>query len=303
MNERVKAHLALISVAVIYGLNYTIAKDVMVKEYITPFGFIMLRTIAGLALFTLFHAFFIREKMERKDIAYAGLCSIFGVALNMLCFFEGLKYTSPIHGSLIMVVCPILILLISAIIIKEKVTNRKVIGILLGLIGAAILIVHSATSNDKVASIYGDVLIMINAISFAMYLVLVRKLIKKYHPITVIKWVFFFGTLLVIPFGAKELTQTQWVTFTPNIWLATIYVLFFTTFLTYLLNGYALTKVLPSTVGFYIYFQPLIAAGFAILVGQDHLDWLKALSAVFLFYGVYLINKTSRNLERKGELK
>lgn len=294
MNESIRAHLALISVAVIYGLNYTIAKDVMVKEYITPFGFIMLRAIAGLILFTLFHAFFIREKMEKKDIAYAALCSVFGVALNMLAFFEGLKYTSPIHGSLIMVICPILILLISAIIIKEKITNRKVIGILLGLLGAAILIIHSGTSNDKVASLYGDSLILINAISFAFYLVLVRKLMKKYHPITVIKWIFFFGTLLVIPFGGRELTQTNWTSFTPNIWMAVGYVLFFTTFITYLLNGYALTKVLPSTVGFYIYFQPLIATGFAILIGLDHLDPLKILSALFLFYGVYLINKTSK---------
>lgn len=294
MNESIKAHLALISVAIIYGLNFTIAKDVMVKEYITPFGFIMLRTLTGLILFTLFHALFVREKMEKKDIAYAALCSVFGVALNMLAFFEGLKYTSPIHGSLIMVVCPILILMISAFIIKEKITNRKVIGILMGLVGAAILIIHSATSNDKVASIYGDILILINATSFALYLVLVRKLMKKYHPITVIKWVFLFGTLLVIPFGAKDLTQIEWTSFTPNIWMATGYVLFFTTFLTYLLNGYALTKVLPSTVGFYIYFQPLIAAGFAILCGQDHLDLLKIIAALCLFYGVYLVNKTKR---------
>ncbi len=292
MNENIKAHLALISVAVIYGLNYTIAKDVMVKGYITPFGFIMLRTIAGLILFTLFHALFIREKMEKKDIAYSALCSVFGVALNMLAFFEGLKYTSPIHGSLFMVLCPILILLISSIIIKEKITQRKVYGILLGLVGAIILIVHSGTSNDKVASFYGDALIMLNAISFALYLVLVRRLMKKYHPITVIKWVFIFGAILVIPFGGKELVTTNWHTFTSSIWIATGYVLLFTTFLAYLLNGYALTKVMPTTVGFYIYFQPLIAAGFAILVGHDHLDFLKVLSALFLFYGVYLINKT-----------
>lgn len=295
MNERIKAHLALISVAIIYGLNYSIAKDVMVKEYMTPFGFIMLRTIAGLILFTLFHALFIREKMENKDIAYAAMCSVFGVALNMLAFFEGLKHTSPIHGSLFMVLCPILILIISAVIIKEKITSRKVVGILIGLIGAIILIIHSSTSNDKVASFYGDALIMINAASYAFYLVLVRKLIKKYHIITVIKWVFIFGTILVIPFGGQELIATDWTSFTPNIWIAIGYVLLFTTFIAYLLNGYALTKVMPSTVGFYIYFQPLIAATFAILWGKDHLDALKIISAIFLFYGVYLINKTGSN--------
>ncbi|MDF1694233.1 MAG: DMT family transporter [Saprospiraceae bacterium] len=291
MNENIKAHLALISVAIIYGLNYTIAKDVMVKGFMTPFGFIMMRTIAGLVLFLLFHTLFIKETMEKKDIAYAALCSVFGVAINMLAFFEGLKHTSPIHGSLFMVLCPILILLISAVIIKERITNKKIFGILIGLLGAAILIIHSGTSNDKVASFYGDALIMLNATSFALYLVLVRKLMKKYHPITVIKWVFVFGTLLVIPFGGNELLATDWASIPQSIWLAIGYVLFFTTFLTYLLNGYALTKVLPSTVGFYIYFQPLIATAFAIACGKDHLDLLKIVSAICLFYGVFLINK------------
>ena len=293
MNDNIKAHLALITVAFIYGMNYTIAKDVMVKEYMTPFGFIMLRTLAGVVLFSFVHLLFVREKMENKDIAYAALCSVFGVALNMLAFFEGLKYTSPIHGSLFMVLCPILILLISALIIKEKITPKKVIGVLLGLAGAIILIVHSGTSNDKVASFYGDALIMVNAASYALYLVLVRKLIKKYHIITVIKWVFLFGAIIVIPFGAKELALTNWNSFPPKIWIAIGYVLLFTTFLAYLLNGFALTKVMPSTVGFYIYFQPLIAAAFAILWGQDHLDIFKITSAILLFYGVYLINKTS----------
>jgi len=291
MKENIKAHIALISTALIYGMNYTIAKDVMVQEYMTPFGFIMLRVLTGAFLFTLFHFLFVRELMTGKDIAYAALCSIFGVALNMLAFFEGLKHTSPIHGSLFMVLSPILILLVSAIIIKDKITNRKIFGILLGLAGAVILIIHSGISDDKVASFYGDVLIMVNATSYALYLVLVRKLLTKYHPVTVIKWVFLFGALFVIPFGGQELLATQWSTFTSGIWVAILYVLLFTTFLAYLLNGYALTKLMPSTVGFYIYFQPLVAASFAILCGKDHLDSLKIVSALLLFLGVYMINK------------
>ena len=162
MNDKIKAHLALSSVALIYGMNYTIAKDVMVREYMTPFGFIMLRTLAGVVLFVIFHALFIREKMERKDIAFAALCSVFGVAVNMLAFFEGLKHTSPIHGSLFMLLCPILILVFGTLIIKEKITSKKIFGVILGLIGATILIVYSGTSSDKVASLYGDSLIMLN---------------------------------------------------------------------------------------------------------------------------------------------
>ena len=294
MSIKLKAHIALSFVALFYGLNYVIAKDVMVKEYMTPSGFIMLRAAVASILFSVIHVIFVREKMDRKDLPYAAMCSIFGIAANMLCFFEGLKYTSPIHASLIMVLTPVIVLLVSALIIKERITSTKVSGIILGLIGAAVLVYHGSNGSDKVASLYGDLMVMFNAIFFGFYLVLVRKLTRKYNPITVLKWVFLFGMILIIPFGASDLVTTDWSTFPTDIWLAVLYVLVFATACTYLLNVFALSKLMPSTVGFYVYFQPLIATTAAIALGNDTLDVIKVASAALLFTGVYLVNKASK---------
>ena len=288
--EKLKPHIALTTVAFIYGLNYMIAKDVMVKEYLTPFGFIMLRVVAGFVIISVIHALFVKEKLDKKDLLYTLMCAVFGGAVNMLAFFEGLKNTSPIHASLIMVLTPCIVLLISALIIKEKVTKSKLLGLLLGLIGAGLLISNSGSASDKVASVYGDMLVMINALSYGFYLVLVQRLYIKYNPITVLKWIFFFGMFLIAPFGGQEAISADYSSFPASIWLSIMYVLVLVTAGAYLLNAYALSRVTPSTVGFYVYFQPLIAAGAAILVGDDVLDSVKVCSALLLFAGVYFVN-------------
>ncbi|MFT6333323.1 MAG: drug/metabolite transporter (DMT)-like permease [Halioglobus sp.] len=292
--EKLKTHLALTTVAFLYGLNYLIAKDVMVKEYLTPFGFIMLRVIAGFIIFSAIHSIFIKEKLDKKDLLYTVMCAVFGVMVNMLAFFEGLKHTSPIHASLIMVLTPCIVLLISALIIKEKVTKGKILGIILGLIGAALLVSNSGNASDKEATIYGDLLVMVNAISYGLYLVLVRRLYIRYKPITVLKWMFLFGVILVIPFGGYDAFSADYSSFPINIWFSVFYVLVLVTAGAYLLNAYALSRAMPSTVGFYMYFQPLIAAAAAILVGDDTIDFVKICSALLLFTGVYFVNKRSK---------
>ena len=294
ISENNKTHLALTLVAFLYGLNYMIAKDVMVKEYLTPFGFIMLRVIAGFVIFSAIHAIFIKEKLDRKDLLYTSMCALFGVVVNMLAFFEGLKHTSPIHASLIMVLTPCIVLLISALIIREKVTKGKLLGIILGLIGAALLVSNSGNASDKVATIYGDLLVMVNATSYGLYLVLVRRLYTRYKPITVLKWIFLFGVILVMPFGGYDVFSADYYSFPINIWFSVFYVLVLVTVIAYLLNAYALSRVMPSTVGFYVYFQPLIAAGAAIIVGDDSLDLVKICSAFLLFTGVYFVNKQQK---------
>jgi len=296
--NQAKVHIALTLVAFIYGLNYTIAKDVMVQEYLTPFAFIFLRIFAGAVIFTIYHRLFIRERIDRKDVLYTLGCCLFGVVINMLCFFEGLKYTSPIHASLIMVLTPSLILVISAVVIREKVTAKKVIGLLLGLLGAGLLVTQSSSISEKVASVYGDVLVMANAFSYGLYLVLVRKLYKKYHPVTILRWIFTFGLFLVFPFGGMDAITADFSSFPISIWFSILYVLVMATSVVYLLNAYALSIALPSMVGFYVYFQPLIATAISILLGNDALNTIKILSACLLFTGVYFVNSSPR-LERK----
>lgn len=297
-----KAHLALLSVALIYGANYTIAKNVLDQNYLESNGFILLRVISGFVLFHLVHVFFVREKVERKDIGLLALCGLFGIAMNQLFFFKGLGATSPVHASLIMVITPIIVLVVASVYLKENISRNKVIGILVGMLGAALLIIKGGSGNDSMSSALGDMYILFNATSYAIYLVLVKRLMRKYHPFTVMKWIFSFGLVVVMPFGAGDLVGVDWSEFPSSIWIAIGYVLLFTTFFAYLLNAYALTMVNPTTASAYIYLQPLIASTIAVIWYNDKLSLIKIVSGLMIFAGVYLISskiKVKSKIERK----
>ena len=158
-----KAHVALLTVAFIYGANYTIAKNVLDQNFLQPNGFILLRVMSGFVLFHMIHFLVIKEKVERKDIGLLALCGLFGIAINQLFFFKGLGATSPIHASLIMVVTPIIVLFISSVYLKERISIKKILGIAIGMLGAMFLILNGDKSNDTMSSILGDVYILINA--------------------------------------------------------------------------------------------------------------------------------------------
>ena len=192
------------------------------------------------------------------------------------------------HASLIMITTPIIVLVGSLFILKTKATIRQAIGVVLGMLGAGLLI-SSAGTADTVSSLVGDLFILTNAVSYALYLILAKRLLDKYHPYTVLKWVFFFGMLFVLPFGVDDLWRVDSSMLTLELYAAIAYVLIFTTLLAYLFNGYALSKIQPSTVSFYIYFQPLIASAISISMGRDSLDLMKVQAALLLFAGVYLV--------------
>ena len=299
MSKELQAHLALFTVALIYGANYTIAKDVMGLGYLKPLPFILLRIVSGSFLFWLFHRFFIREKVERKDFPLLALCGLFGVAINQAFFFLGLNWTSPINASLIMTTTPILVLIISAIILGERITGLKVFGILLGAIGAGGLIAYGEEVAMGGNVWKGNLMIFINATSYAIYLVIVKRLLSRYHPITVVKWIFTFGLLYIIPFSYEGLLETNFQSFPTRIWLAVVYVLLATTFLAYLLNAFALSRVNPSIVSIYIYLQPLLATVVAMFAGSDQLSSVKLIAAAFIFTGVYMVSYKRKKADGK----
>ena len=298
VNTRLKAHIALFIVALIYGANYTISKVVLDDGYIQPLGFVLMRVISGLLLFTLVHQFFIREKIKRKDVGKLILCGIFGVAINQMFFFMGLKLTTPINASLIMTTTPILVLIISAIYIKEPITLRKVLGVVIGASGAITLILSGGALDFDKSRALGDLLIFVNAASYGIYLVLVKSLMKEYHPITVVRWVFTFGIVFVFPFGFNTLITTEWSTFSSHIWLAVAYVLICTTFLAYLFNAYALKTLQASTVSTYIYLQPLLTTIIALIFESDQLMLFKVVAGILIFIGVYLVSSGKAVLKK-----
>lgn len=289
MNSKWKAHAALLGANLIYGANYSLAKEVM-PQYIGPSGMIVMRVLGAILLFGLFWSF--KPEIPRKeDLLRFLLCAMTGVAVNQIMFFEGLNLTTPIQASIILTANPILVLISAAIIAKERITWAKSIGILLGLIGAAILILrrdNTAVGNNVML---GNFFVFINAVSYSVYLVLVRKLMRTYRVITVMFWVFLPGLILVLPFGWQEFSIVEWTTIPTNALLILGFIIVGTTFLAYLLNAYALVTVSASVVSAYVYLQPFIAAAIAIAIGKDQLDVRMIVSALLVFAGVYLVSK------------
>lgn len=302
MNRNFTAHLSVLTANIIYGANYSIARIVM-PEFIRPFGFIILRVGVSGLLFFLAARLIIKEKIERKDIPQFFLCALFGVAINQLLFFKGLSLTSPINAGLIMVTNPIFVLIISGIFLKERITLYRIGGILSGLTGAVLLIRYGQVLRSGQGNPLGDTFILLNSLSYAVYLVMVLPLMKKYHPVTIMQVIFGFGALLVFPFGWIEFSEIPWRQLDTRAWLATGFVVIATTFLAYLLNTMALRRLSANMVSVYIYLQPLFATGFAILLGKDRLHLLHVISAALIFLGVWLtmFNSSSRQLEKKAE--
>ena len=290
MSKRSWALIAAMMVSLIYGVSFTIAKDVM-PFYIKPFGFILLRVIGATILFWIVSFFGPKEKIQVQDFPRIVAAAFFGVALNMLTFFKGLSFTTPISAAVIMVTTPIIVLILSAIIIREKIKLRKILGILLGLFGTGFLILYGKAIGNATNASLGNLLVFINAVSYAFYLILVKKLMDKYNAFTFVKWIYTFGLLMVLPFGWNEYHEIQWAMIPINILWEIGFVVVFTTFFTYLLNLISMRELKPTTVAVFIYLQPLFATVFAMSLGKDELTLVKILSAVFIFSGVYLVTQ------------
>lgn len=303
MNKKTyKAHLALLGANVIYGMNHIIAKDVM-PEKLGPTAFIFLRILGASLLFWTIKSF-IKEKIDKEDYFRLIVCGILGIAINQLLYFHGLNLTSPIDASIIYTSVPVLVLIFSYFLLKEQITRTKILGIAIGGTGALLLILYG-NKNEGTSTLLGNGLIFSNAIFYAFYLVYVKPLMKKYQPITVISWVFLIGFIFMIPFGLNSVINTNFSAFTLNTYLIIAFVIIGTTFLTYLFNIYALTKVAPSVNGSYIYLQPVVSfvmvSIYAFVLGKDEyaqdINFIKIVSSILVIAGVYLISKKEVQLK------
>ena len=291
-----KAHLALLGANVIYGANYIIAKGIMPNK-IGPSAFVFLRIVGAGILFWIIKSF-IKEGIEKKDFLRLLLCGILGVTTNQLLFFHGLNLTSPIDASIIITSIPVMVLVFSAIIIKEKITTNKLIGITVGGIGAVLLIWYGKSAAGT-SSTLGNLFVFINACSYAMYLVIVKPLMKKYNALTVISWVFLFGFIFMFPFGIGDFLATDFSAFDLNTYLVVGFVVIFTTFFAYLFNIYALNYVSPSVTGSYVYLQPavsfiMVSIYAYVLMHEEYaqdINLVKILSSLLVVLGVYLISR------------
>lgn len=284
-----KTHGALLLVNLIYGANFSITKAIMPK-YIAPYGFILIRVSSAALLYFIINHFFIKEKINKTDFKRLFLCGIFGVAANQLLFFKGLSLTSSENGSILMIVTPILVMLFSFFVLKEKFTLPKIGGLILGAIGVLFLLSGKKFTFNS-STLVGDICIFLNAASYAIYLVIVKPLMKKYHPLTVIGACFNFGLVWVLLFGIQDFLAIPWQEIPTINYLNILYVVLGATFLVYLLNVAAMKHVSPSVVGIYVYVQPIFAILIELFYFQKPIAPEKYIAFVLIALGVYLVSK------------
>lgn len=258
--------------------------------YVKPFAFILMRVSVAAVCIFIFHSIFVKKKItDWRDMIQLAVSALFGVAFNMLLFFKGLSITTPINGAVLMLNTPIFVVVFAALYLKEKITGLKIAGIAIAALGA-LLLMGGTGFNFSAATVWGDVMVTANAIIYAFYLVYAKSLMQKYHPLTVTMWSFFFGWFVVLPFGAGEFSELHFEQFTVMVWLSIAFVTVGSTFVTYVLNAYALRSASPALVGSYIYLQPVLATVIAIISGTDFLTWQKVIYIIVIFSGVYLVS-------------
>jgi len=283
--------MSAIGATTIYGLNHTIAKGVM-PNYVQPFGFIMFRVLGAALLFWIISILGPKETIEKKDYPRMLVCAILGMGINMLVFFKGLALSTPINSSVLVTTTPIIVLILSAVLIKEKISKHKILGIIVGLIGALGLILFGTEIRQDAPNIpLGNFLILMNSVFYGTYLITVRPLLTKYHPFTFMKWLFTLGIFICLPFGYAEFTQVDFTNLPFEAIWRIIFVVVGTTFGTYLFNIFALTQLKASTLSTFLYIQPLIGILYAVATGQDALTSIKILAACLVLLGVYLSSK------------
>ncbi len=292
MDKRTLGFLAALGATIIYGLNHTIAKNVM-PTYITPFGFILLRVLGAAILFWLVSFFMKPEKIQKKDWPRLIACSFLGMVINMLAFFKGLELSTPVNSSVIITISPIIVFIFSAILLKEKIQFSKTIGIISGFIGAVILVLYTSKTGINAPNIpLGNLLFIVNSFAYGLYLVLVKPLIEKYNIITLLKWLFLLAVFLNLPVTFNEFLSVKWADLPiEDAVLPMLFVVVGTTFCTYLFNAYALRTLSPSTVSSFIYLQPIVGIVYAVSTKSDTLSLVSVTGMLLIFIGIYLVTK------------
>ena len=289
MQKKILPLLAATIATTIYGINHTVAKMVM-PIYIGSLGLVLLRVFGATIIFWTISLFFKSKPIEKKDRVTILKCGLFGMSINIAAFIAGLDYSTPVNSSILIIISPIFVVILSFFIFKNKINFIKILGIILGFIGAMILIL-TADSNSSIGRNIplGNFLFIVNSISYAYYLIIVKPMAEKYDLITLFKWLFLIGLIFNFPLGINQFLDVDWASL--PLWeavLPMVFVVVGTTCMTYFLNGYALSKITSTEVAVFMYLQPIIGILFAIFTKSDTITLIMFIASVLIFTGVYL---------------
>ena len=293
-NSTVTGHLACLIAYSIFGFNIIVCKDLTSGGLISPLGIFTLRAIGAGGLFWLISLFLPSEKVDRRDLPKIFAASMLGFFTCQVTFLAGIPHITPMDCSIMSSLSPIYTMITAAIVIKEPITFKKAGGVLLSLAGVIYLIISKTGSADgpTETTMFGIFMLILNSLSFSMYLGIFKPLIGKYSVVTFMKWIFLFAFAVTVPFTAKEIVTLDWVNF-PSIQLAELaYLIVCATFITYFLIPVGQKRIRPTLVSMYSYVQPIIAIVISIWIGMDTLSWQKVLAAIMVFGGVIIVSRS-----------
>ena len=302
-NKPLIAHLSMFTACAFWGLMAPLGKDAMTHG-VTGIDMVSFRVLGGCILFWLTSLFVKHEHVPTKDkLMFIG-AAVFGLVCNQCCYTIGLSITSPINASIVTTSMPIFAMLLAAIILKEPITGKKAMGVLMGCSGALILILTSAAHvSDKVGDIRGDLLCLGAQFSFALYLSLFNPLIRRYNVFTINKWMFLWATLMLIPFTWNHLMAIDVPNVPQRTWWEVGYVVFFGTYLGYILTMIGQRTLRPTVVSIYNYVQPIVSVTVSVLTGIGIFKWSQGLAVILVFSGVWLVTKSKsrHDIEKEKE--
>lgn len=294
--EKWKAHLALAGTQLFFAINFNSIKILINEGLVKPFGLNLLRVLVATTMFWLLWFLKPRKSLiEKQDRWRLVAASLTGITINQLLFIKGLSLTSAMHGSLLMLTTPIMITFVAAWILREALSIRKIIGLILGIGGALILILQGRGSQIGSDYWFGDLLILMNAISYSFYFILVSPLMTKYDSVDILRYVFSIGTLFMIPFCINEFMIIRWADYDLIAWVNLLLITLGGTFCSYLFNVYGMKRLGASMAGSYIYLQPLMSALIAMIVLNEQLSAYKLLAGLLIFTGVYLGSRVAKS--------
>ena len=300
MNSNLKAHLGLVGTNLFFATNYSAIKYFTLHGYAGPFGINIIRIGVSIVFFWgLFLFTGVETRIRKKDIVPFLLCAVTAILLNQMLFIKGLSLTFPIHASLLTLITPIMITIIAARVLKEKITILKLIGLLLGIMGAVLLISAREKSGPGENILLGDILVILSSLAYTFYFILVKPLMRNYSAVQVTRWIFTFGFFMILPFSVNEFSNIRWEAFHLKEWTLLFLIVVPGTFFAYIFNVYGIKKLSASIAGAYIYSQPVFAVIIAMIFLKENFSVYKIIAAVLIFAGVYLSNKKPQLTEEE----
>ena len=299
-DKNLKGHASLLIAYIIFGLNTPVAKDTLAHG-ISANALTFYRIGGAAVLFWILSLFTKKERVSFRDLLILFGASLFGILINQFTFIVGLSLTSPINAAVITTTAPIMTMILAAFFLKEPITWTKAIGVLIGASGALLLIFTGNTAERQDASIVGNLLCLLSTLSFAIYLSAFKKIIGKYSPATLMKWMFLFAAGSSFPFCWKSIVAVDYFTVPADIYLRLFYIVGFATFFAYLLIPVGQKRLRPTIVSMYNYIQPIVSSLIAVALGMDQFGWVKGSATALVFLGVYVVTKSKSYAQLKAE--